>query len=248
MSAVIRGALSTALVRPELLTDITSPYFLALMWMQTQDQYVRGIMDPVKLVQRYGVILLDVALPGGFTARNALLDECEWMGVTCSGTSANATTTGAPNGPVTFFNGTVAMTNTTTAAPNGTVVTGIKWAEQGRRGSIPPDLQVLSELVEFDLGDNYVNGTIPEALWTLTKLQQLYLHNNQLVGTLSEGVGNLLSLRKFFVGGNGLNGPLPKGLGSQGSGNNNVRPLGKVVARIHRAGLPNIFSLSLPIV
>ncbi|MCP4215752.1 MAG: hypothetical protein GY765_13950, partial [bacterium] len=72
-----------------------------------------------------------------------------------------------------------------------------------------PQLGGLTNLTELYLHDCALTGSIPSVLGTLTSLQVLYLKNNSLSGSLPPELGNLTALTELFVQANMLSGPIP---------------------------------------
>jgi hypothetical protein len=59
-------------------------------------------------------------------------------------------------------------------------VTGIDWNNEGLRGSIPKEIENLTNLKELFLFENSLSGDIPIELCKLTNLHSLYLWSNNL--------------------------------------------------------------------
>ena len=87
--------------------------------------------------------------------------------------------------------------------------------DNGLRGSIPPELGVLTKLDRLDLSNNQLTGPVIE--WTDNSLDRLYLHNNQLTGPIPSELGNLSSLDYLYLHNNQLTGPIPSELGNASS-------------------------------
>ena len=81
------------------------------------------------------------------------------------------------------------------------------------RGSIPAELDDLTELQSLVLYDNELTGRLPAELGALTNLQTLWLHNNQLTGPLPAELSYLTQLRSLSLANNKLMGPIPGALG-----------------------------------
>jgi len=108
------------------------------------------------------------------------------------------------------------------------VVTGVRWMEQNRSGSIPVEIGLLSEVSHLDLGDNQLTGSIPESFFNLTSMTHLYLHNNRLTGSISDSIFNQQQLLSLYLGGNMLSGTFPDGLRSKSSRLVDLRPMRKL--------------------
>ena len=92
-------------------------------------------------------------------------------------------------------------------------VTELRLGSNGLRGSIPPELGKLSNLVALSLYRNELTGSIPPELGNLTVLQGLGLYRNQLTGAIPPELGSLGSLRWLYLTGNRLTGAIPRELG-----------------------------------
>ena len=67
-------------------------------------------------------------------------------------------------------------------------------------GSIPPDLQNLSNLIYLYLRSNQLSGAIPPELGNLSNLLDLWLAANQLDGTIPTNLGNLSNIKDAMAG------------------------------------------------
>jgi hypothetical protein len=95
-------------------------------------------------------------------------------------------------------------------------VTSLKLNANGLRGSLPPELGLLSALRTLDLRDNGrgLGGALPaDAVGELRELRVLWLSGNGLSGHLPATLGRLAKLRSVRLGGNALAGPIPRELG-----------------------------------
>ena len=97
--------------------------------------------------------------------------------------------------------------------PEG-VVTNLTLQNVGMRGSLPPEISLLTELKALFLKDNFITGTLPTQLGALTALTHLDLMNNLMEGPLPSQLYELthlkdLSLEKNAFAGN-LMASLPK--------------------------------------
>ena len=75
-------------------------------------------------------------------------------------------------------------------------------------GPIPTELDSLTSLRVLNLHSNELSGTIPD-LSSMTHLQQLYLANNSLSGGLPEWLGDMTNVKELWLWGNELSGPIP---------------------------------------
>ena len=76
----------------------------------------------------------------------------------------------------------------------------------GLIGSIPSELENLSNLPELWLSDNQLSGSIPGELGNLSNLSVLYLYNNQLSGSIPPELSNLTNLTLLEIYDNDLSG------------------------------------------
>lgn len=76
-------------------------------------------------------------------------------------------------------------------------------------GTIPPELTLLSEVVEIDISSNFLTGEIPAELWTMMQLESLTLEFNELTGTFPTEITDLVGLKELRFGNDLLTGTLP---------------------------------------
>lgn len=75
----------------------------------------------------------------------------------------------------------------------------------------PPD---SNDVTVIDLNNNNLDGTIPPEIEYLTNLEQLGLTGNiKLNGIIPPEIGKLTNLENLFLFGNSLTGPIPQGIG-----------------------------------
>jgi len=189
------------------LDDTTSPQYQAFQWMRSEDPFVSSAdvetdIDALRIYQRYALISMHASMAGKIPSF-ASDDECTWPTVSCG--TAN---------------------NQSLAKAEDWQVSELKMARMSLRGSIPPEISLLSpSIVHLDLAENQLAGSLPDELYMLTRLKNLYLHNNAFTGTISEGIANLQLLEDLYLGNNKLNGTIPVNLGSLTQG---TRPLRKL--------------------
>jgi len=80
-------------------------------------------------------------------------------------------------------------------------------------GTLPAEIQKLSQLERLSLQRNQVGGPLPPELGNLSRLEWLILSQNQITGTLPASLGQLAGLEQLNLGYNQLQGPLPAELG-----------------------------------
>ncbi|MCK5694936.1 MAG: right-handed parallel beta-helix repeat-containing protein, partial [Bacteroidales bacterium] len=93
-------------------------------------------------------------------------------------------------------------------------VTAIRFYNNGLTGTIPPDLNGLSNLLVLGFGFNSLSGSIPAEIGTLFNLQNLDLCGNQLSGSIPSELGSLTNLQVLMFRYNNLSGSIPLELGN----------------------------------
>ena len=91
-------------------------------------------------------------------------------------------------------------------------VTGLNLAQNGLRGTLPPELGNLSELQSLVMSGNDLTGAVPAEIGSLSRLEVIWLNQNNLTGTLPTELVNLSNLTALYIGQNNLSGELPRGL------------------------------------
>ena len=81
-------------------------------------------------------------------------------------------------------------------------------------GSIPPELENLSNMEGLILFNNQLSGSIPTELINLSNLQELRLNYNQLSGGIPSQLGNLGNLQRLYLDNNLLSSSIPSQLGN----------------------------------
>ncbi len=79
-------------------------------------------------------------------------------------------------------------------------------------GSIPSEIENLTNLNYLGLAANNLSGNIPSGIGNCTHLVYLGLNNNQLSGSIPPELGNLTSLRSLYLSDNKLSGTIPSTL------------------------------------
>ncbi|KAL2629462.1 hypothetical protein R1flu_014148 [Riccia fluitans] len=90
-------------------------------------------------------------------------------------------------------------------------VTQIKLVDLGLHGSIPTELNDLTELTDLWLDKNKFTGPIP-SFNNLQNLKTLHLQNNHLNGSIPSELSELLHLQELFLDNNTLSGAVPQSL------------------------------------
>ncbi|WP_051941697.1 leucine-rich repeat domain-containing protein [Maribacter forsetii] len=88
-------------------------------------------------------------------------------------------------------------------------------------GIIPPEIQLLTELVKIELDRTLIYGQLPNQIseismefWNLTKLEEVNFSNTELEGTLPPQIGQLISLKSLLLYNNNLTGNIPTEIGN----------------------------------
>ena len=81
-------------------------------------------------------------------------------------------------------------------------------------GTIPPELNGLTNLKYLYLSFNHLTGYIPPELGNFDHLEDLYLSFNNLIGPIPPEIGDLPRLDYLELGGNQLAGRIPETLGN----------------------------------
>ncbi len=85
--------------------------------------------------------------------------------------------------------------------------------ENNLSGPIPAELGNLSLLTEIYMEENHLSGPIPPELGKLSNLEQLALYSNELSGSIPPELGNLSSIVEIYLPNNQLSGSIPAELG-----------------------------------
>ena len=81
-------------------------------------------------------------------------------------------------------------------------------------GSIPPEIEHLSELRRLDGSGNTLGGEIPPEIGNLSKLEELSLRHNALSGPIPPEIGRLTGMTSLSLAGNKLSGEIPVVIGN----------------------------------
>jgi Leucine-rich repeat (LRR) protein len=74
---------------------------------------------------------------------------------------------------------------------------------------VPPEIDRLKGLTQFNLSLNSLRGEVPQAVGNLTNLEVLDLSSNRLTGEIPRALESLHFLSYFNVSNNDLDGPVP---------------------------------------
>mmetsp|Transcript_25953 Transcript_25953/g.43288 ORF Transcript_25953/g.43288 Transcript_25953/m.43288 type:complete len:1058 (-) Transcript_25953:34-3207(-) len=168
--------------------DMTSPQFKAVSWISTFDEIdTRGLGDAFD--QRYALVVMYYSFKGDdWINQEQWLDpnlhECEWSGGI-------------------FCRYDVTETR---------VVTGFDATRNNLRGTIPPEVGLLSSSEAFRIPKNSVAGTIPDAFGSMTSLSVADMTGNDLTGSIPTTIGGARDLILIDFSDNLLNSSIPSEL------------------------------------
>ncbi|KAF7849634.1 hypothetical protein BT93_L0449 [Corymbia citriodora subsp. variegata] len=93
-------------------------------------------------------------------------------------------------------------------------ITHLNLSNLGLRGTLDGlNFSCLTNLVSFELGNNWIYGSIPSIIGNLSKLNSLDLCFNELSGDIPPSIGMLESLHYFYLYANHLSGRIPQEIG-----------------------------------
>ena len=210
-----------------------SPQQQAFVWLLQNanlDSYTSS-----KKVQRFALATLYYATNGDAWAENLWWlsdeDECTWFNkqvVTgyeaCGATNRNDTRR---------------------------VLTSLDLSFNSLRGSIPPELGLLSGLlrVDFDGGPSgYLSGRIPSEMGLISQIESFSARGNELTGSLPTELGSWGQVRGIDLSFNKLSGRLPSAFGSMTWLTELTLEMNDLSGTLPAAGLrglANLFKLSL---
>ena len=179
------------LIRPFTPTEsltFDTPQGQAFQWIVEDDPaQVDPCTDPLQIVQRYALATIYFATGGeSWTSSTAWLtgaDECNWEGVVCS-------------------------------SPSGfDVVNLLLLPSNNLSGSLPSEVEALTELRTIDVSSNMITGSIPPGARKLSNLQSLNVEMNMISGSITSDFGMLTALTDLNLAENAISGSLPTTIG-----------------------------------
>jgi hypothetical protein len=81
--------------------------------------------------------------------------------------------------------------------------------ERQLTGTLPAEIELLSDVQGIYLTTNNVSGSIPSEIGNLDLLSFLYLEDNNLTGTLPSTLGNVRGLQQLYMAYNDVSGTIP---------------------------------------
>jgi hypothetical protein len=189
----------------ETLKDPSSPQSLAVHWMAAMDPVQVDIPQllhsPQRFVQRYTLAVLFYSLDGTHWKERyewmTAVDECAWY-----------REVDEPSVPL----DTVSMG--VSCHPRTLTVQGLYLPSNGLKGSIPDEIQYLTDLELLAAPYNDISGRFPSGMAKLTLLNYLDLRYNAIEGYLPDWLGDLEALQVLGLSGNHFEGSIPPNVGT----------------------------------
>eukprot|EP00591_Stephanopyxis_turris_P008239 CAMPEP_0195508110 /NCGR_PEP_ID=MMETSP0794_2-20130614/1407_1 /TAXON_ID=515487 /ORGANISM="Stephanopyxis turris, Strain CCMP 815" /LENGTH=849 /DNA_ID=CAMNT_0040634985 /DNA_START=22 /DNA_END=2571 /DNA_ORIENTATION=+ len=79
-------------------------------------------------------------------------------------------------------------------------------------GTLPKEMSLLRNMVEFNINHNSISGPIPSSVTGLVKLRKLSLMYNDLTGSIPDSIGSLGNLEIFELSNNFITGTFPESM------------------------------------
>mmetsp|Transcript_34133 Transcript_34133/g.82115 ORF Transcript_34133/g.82115 Transcript_34133/m.82115 type:complete len:610 (+) Transcript_34133:746-2575(+) len=165
-----------------------SPQGEAFRWIVAADPaQVDPCTDPSQVVQRYALATIYYATDGdSWTSSTAWLtgaNECDWEGVVCSTSS------------------------------DENVVNQLLLSSNNLGGSLPSEVEALTELQTIDVSSNMISGSFPPKATKLSNLRSLNVEMNIFSGSITSDIGMLTALTDLHLAENAISGSLPSTIG-----------------------------------
>jgi len=180
----------------EVFEDPDSPQYQAAVYIADEDPYTSQLTSVEQLGDRYAAITFYYATNGDNWDTCYLGDEscvdgqwlvndvCDWFSVSCN-----------EAGRVTAF----LFANT---------------SGNGLRGSLPPEMLLLTEMTDLVITNNFLTGTLPDAFGqNATNVRSILLQGNQLEGTIANDYLEQSPLEVVSFANNSFTGSIPTNLG-----------------------------------
>ena len=192
--------------------DPTSPQGRAYQWIIDDPQLFTYTED--RLLQRFALMTFYYAtnIEYGWILSNGweshVVNECEWFG--------KDSNDGVCDGNGNYIRLILTKNGLRgTLPPELSLLTHLQVfdvATNGIEGSVPSELGLLN-LKSLELGDNLLTGTMPSTIGLLSNLGTLLLHRNSFIGMIPTELGHISLLRQLSLSTNQLTGPIPSELG-----------------------------------
>ena len=171
-----------------------SPQYKAALWFADFDPRNMDLQDTESVRNRYALAVLFYAFDGPRWAYDlnwmTSSDACEWNEIWQS-----------TSGPVIVG-----------AECNGESIHRLLLPSMNLKGSIPPEISLLTGLTILDLFGNDLIGTIPSSITKLPLLTDLILHDNALTGTFPSWISTMANLMNIDLARNSFVGEIPSTL------------------------------------
>ena len=172
----------------------TSPQHQAFQWL-TQDPTYQEYSDE-RILQRFALATLFYATDGpNWAFASGILseydrEECLW-----------------------FQTRSLRTTPATCSALNGGLIETLMLDNNNLKGSLPPEIFLLTNLKRISLENNELLSTIPEdGLWNMTRLEYFSLANTGVFGPIPTAFGSLPGLERLDLSSNQLSSTIPEDL------------------------------------
>lgn len=170
----------------ESLKTVGSPQHSAMFWLANYDR--TGIEYSDRMFhQRYALLVLYFATnkEPGWISKDNWADpdkyECDWgRGITCE----------------------------TNVALQERTLTGLDLSKNGLRGSLPPEMGLLTKLEELFLNENSIGGFIPKEVGDMASLKRIEMERNEFIG-IPEEIGKIIDLTWLDLSHNQINRTIP---------------------------------------
>jgi len=208
------------LLSPETLLDVSSPQYKAIEWLSSSMEYTNVSLSSPNFVQRYVVAVLYFAL-GGDT-----WTVCSQSDIVCkdqkpphlSGVNECdwfGIKCGNSDGMITQMK----LNNNElrgTIPPEIGMLTSLEFiflSNNDITGTIPTTFHYLSSLRILRLEGNYISSPIPSSFFDTPMLETIYLRTNMITGTIPTSFGKLQHLRQLDMQFSFLTGSIPSEFG-----------------------------------
>lgn len=177
--------------------DEETPQYKASLWFADFDPLNMELQNTEVVRNRYALAVLYFAFDGPHWSYNinwmtSYDASCEWNDIWESS-----------SGPPVIVG----------AVCTGESIHRILLPSMNLKGSIPPEISLLSGLTVLDLYGNDIIGTIPSSIAKLPLLTDLILHDNSLTGTFPSWIASMVNLQHIDLARNSFHGEIPSILG-----------------------------------
>ena len=183
-------------------SDLASPQARAFDYMLQDPNY--GTYTQARILQRYALVTLYFATQGDTWNQNAGwlsydIHECDWQQ---SSTAASLALYDSTSVQV--------CSSIFTSDTSDRSYQSLQLANNNLQGTIPPELQLLTDLQVLDVSQNYdqLQGNLPDVMFErCTRLRDVVVFENQLTGSIPTALASLTNLQSFHAWDNQFVGP-----------------------------------------